>query len=122
MNLVNEQNSALAETLFGACLLNCFAQVLHAREHGGKSYESHATLLGEQFRQRRLACARRSPKNQGWQSAAAFEQSPQNVPLADEMALADKLGKRPRAHPFCERGGQWGRGRLWFVSLPEETS
>src|SRR6185369_15174346 len=109
MDLVDEEHSAFAETLFGLGLLNCFAQILDAREDGGEGNEAHAAAACQQLREGSLARARRAPEDQRRQRAAACEQSSQNAALADEVCLADEFREGAWSHALGQ--GRAGGGR-----------
>lgn len=109
MDLVDKEHGSFAEPLFRLGLLNRFAQILNAREDGGEGNEAHATAAREQLREGSLARARRAPKDQRRECAAACEQSSQYAAFADEMRLADEFREGSWSHALGQ-GSAGDRG------------
>ena len=71
----------------------------HDRRHGP---ELGADGVGEEARERRLAGAGRAPQQEA-REVAPRDRSAERAAIADEVALADELLERPRAHARGQR-------------------
>jgi hypothetical protein len=83
-------------------------------------HEARAAFLRQQSRERRLAGARRTPKDERGQRAFALNDAPQKAALADQLSLSDELVERARAHPLGERR-TLVRRRDIFLRFVEKT-
>ena len=59
--------------------------------------------VGDDLRQGSLACARRSPQNDGREQPVRFDGAAQEFPLADDVFLPDVFLQRARTHPRGKR-------------------
>ena len=64
MNLVDEENRAMAPLAIETGIGNCPAEIFDAGENGRERDEPRVCFFGEQARQSGLAGARRTPENQ----------------------------------------------------------
>ena len=103
MNLVYEEDCALAPAPVLTRARNRLAHVFDAGEDCGERDELSVVALCEQARERRLARARRAPEDERWQRTRAREQATHDASLADELLLPNELRERARAHALGER-------------------
>jgi hypothetical protein len=102
VHLVDEEHRAAARTAQCLRLLDGFADVLHARQHGRQHDEVGPRGTGQQPRQRGLAHARRAPQDDRRQPAG-LEGHAQRPPGRQQVALAHHLVQRARAQAFGQR-------------------
>ena len=102
VDLVDEQQRALAGLALALGAVEGLAQVLHAREDGGELLEHEIGLVRQQARHGGLAGTGRAPQDHALQPAAP-EHARQRALGADEMILADDLGKLARPQPVGQR-------------------
>ena len=84
-------------------LLDDDAQVRLARQDGGDRDEVTLGRVGNDLRQRGLACSRRPPQDDGREQPVRFDGAAQELALADDVLLADIFIQRARAHARGER-------------------
>ncbi len=121
VDLVDEQERALAHL---APLLRGredLPQVGDAGEHGRERFEREVGLLGEQARDGGLAAAGRAPQDRGDRFAAPDHAAERRVG-GQQVVLADDLGERTRTQPVGEGPGrlvaeQWQRRRRFVHAL-----
>ena len=87
---------------FVAGFFQHLADILHAAGDRAELAKAAVGFLGQQPGERRLAGAGRAVKNHRPQPLRP-QHPPQQLPLAQEVLLADKLGERPRPHPRGKR-------------------
>ena len=102
VDLVDEQQGALAVLAALAGGLEDPAQVGHAGEHRRQWLEMQVGVLGQQAGDRRLAAARRPPQDQRAELAVG-QHAAERTFGAEQVVLAQDLGQRLRPHPFGER-------------------
>src|SRR5438046_5439324 len=95
VDLVHEQQGALAGAGGGARFGEYLFQVGDTREDGGNSDEAHADSIGEQPRDGGLARPRRSPQDYRGELAGGNHPAHRAVG-AGEMLLTDDLDQQPR--------------------------
>ena len=101
MNLVDEDDGARA-VLAGAIRVgHDLLDFLDAGEHGGKFDELGLGDPGDDFRERGLAGAGRSPEDHR-SGIVAFDLDAQRLAGADEVFLSDKFFERARTHAVGE--------------------
>ena len=103
MNLVNEQNRPLAESLILLRALDDGFDVFDTSRHRGELLETRLGLPRDDARERRFARSRRTPEDHG-RDMIRRDDAVQYFSLRHEMPLSDKLGKCLRPHPIGKRG------------------
>ena len=106
MDLVDEQKRALAcrSPAFG--LLECGAEVLHARENRRELLEIEVGALGEQAGDGRLACPRRPPEDQAGEPALR-QHAADRAFGTEQVILADHVLDALRTQAVGERTGRF---------------
>src|SRR5690606_23163349 len=102
MDLVDEEQRALAACAFALGLLEGGAQILHAGEDGGELFEVEIGALCEEARDGGLAGAGRAPEDQAGE-AALRQHAADGAFGAEEMILADDVFERFRAQAIGQR-------------------
>ncbi len=103
VHLVDEQNGVAAARLpVELCLLDRRADVLDAREDRREGQELRLGVSRDEARERRLAGARRSPEDHRVH-LAGLDETPERLPLSQQVPLADELVQGPRTHAIGER-------------------
>ena len=83
-------------------LLDRRADVLDAREDRREGQELRLGVSRDEARERRLAGARRSPEDHRVHLAGLYE-TPERLPISQQVPLADELVQGPRTHAIGER-------------------
>jgi hypothetical protein len=105
VKLVHEKDRAHAGMFeLGSSLIQNFSNFLDAGGNGVDLSEAAVSVLGNDVRQGRFACAGRSVKDQRAESIG-LKHAPEELPGADEMLLADEFLQQPRPHPRRQRLG-----------------
>jgi hypothetical protein len=101
VDLVDEEERALAGLAPPLGAVERLAQVLHAREDGRELLEGQVRGVRQQPRHRGLARARRPPQDHALH-APALEHARERAVGADQVVLAHDLGERRRPQPVGE--------------------
>ena len=102
VDFIDEQQRALTHAVVLLCLAHHAANFLDAARHGAEIDEIRLRPRRNDLRQRRFTHARRPPENHR-RHAVFFNQLPQHLALAEQMALPRKFLQRPRPHPRRKR-------------------
>ena len=102
VDLVDEQQRALAVAPPLACRLEHAAQVGDAREHRRQGFKVQVGLLGQQAGDRRLAAAGRSPQDQRGELARR-QHAAERALGAQQVVLSEDVRQRARPQPLGER-------------------
>ena len=102
MDLIDEQQRALAVLAALARRLEDLAQVGNTGEHRRQGLEMQVGRLGQQPRDRRLAATRRAPQDQRAELARR-QHAAERAVRSEQMVLAEDLGQRARPQAFGER-------------------
>ena len=121
VDLVHEEERALAVGAADAGLLEHAAQVGHAGEDRGDLDEGHVGLVRKQSRDGGLADARRAPEDQRGQ-AAGGEHRAQRAVGGEDRGLAHDVGEPARPQPIGERATAMRRGGSGFRSKRSDMS
>ena len=113
VNFVDEDDGARAVLAGAIGIAHDLLDFLDAREHGGELDEVGFGHAGDDFGERRLARARRSPEDHR-RGIVALDLHAQRFARADELLLPDEFIECARAHAVGERtgafcGGVFGR-------------
>ena len=107
VDFIDKQNGALLPLPGCFGFLNRFADIFHARKHGGHGQKLCAEALRDNPRQCGFANARAAPKQHGMRNAALHRHT-QRFALPGQVFLPQNIVQVLRAQPFGQRGG--GRG------------
>ena len=103
VHFVHKQNGAPAALPRHFGLGDGFADVFHARKHGGNRQKLRVKPLRHNPRQRGFADARAAPQNHRMRLAAR-QRNGKRLASARQVFLPEHFGKRVRAQPFGKRG------------------
>jgi hypothetical protein len=105
VDLVDEQQRALADLAAVLGRLEDLPQVGDARERGRQRLEDQVGRLGEESGDGGLPAAGRSPQDRGDQSLAP-DHAPERRVRREQVVLADHLAECARAQPVGQRPGR----------------
>ena len=94
----------LCSRLRSSDFINDDAQIRFACQDGGDGDEVTLGGVGDDLRERGLACAWRSPQNDGRKKFVGFDGAAQELAFADDMFLPDVFIQCARTHPRGKRG------------------